>query len=165
LRHTNYQEYDEYIAPWLASRTSDDLADFKVFAVFREPTEWLFSWYRFRQRREVSPDVVAEHPEYTGHIGWDEFLRAYLNRPRPEFARVGVQSSFVLDREGQIGPDGIFAYDKLNSLVDELSRRIGEHIELDRFNESPRTEGRVEDRHYALCRECLVDDYRIYDSL
>lgn len=164
LRHTNFKAYKQFIEPWLQS-VADDTTDYKVYALFREPVEWLCSWYRFRHRPEISDHANPQYLEYTGGVSWDNFLDQCFSASPPTFAMVGNQFNFVADAEGNIGPNSLYRYDCISRLVDDLSDRVGKRIDLPRLNESIDLPLVITPEHYVFCRERMAADYGIYDSL
>ena len=165
LRHTNFREYRDHIKPWLEARTGENTDDYKIYCLFREPTEWLFSWYRFRQRKEISPEVQPDHWEYTGNMTWQDFLDGYFTDPRPKFARVGTQANFVMDGKGHIGPNALYAFDRMPEMIADIEDRIGEELDIVEYNVSPKTTTALTPEDYAYCKERLKRDYAVYNSL
>ncbi len=164
LRHTNFSGYKKYVEPWLAGLGRVRLDRFRVYCLFREPTEWLFSWYAFRQRKDVSPEVIKGHGEYTGHITWRDFLEAYFSPTRPSYARVGRQIDFVTVN-GIVGDDlKIFPYEHIHRLVRELSHRLEVELVLATHNISPKISEEVRATDYQRCRSLLKEEYALYDS-
>jgi hypothetical protein len=108
--------------------------EFETVALIREPVSWLYSWYRFRARNALR---TQKHIHCTSHVTFSEFVEAYLANPQPPFARVGTQSEFLSDDEGNLGVDHLFAYEKAQALVTFFSERLGRRLTLRSINESP----------------------------
>lgn len=165
LRHTNYKDYQQFIRPWLQKNLKDDLDDFKVISVFREPLDWVFSWYRFRRSAHLQQ---VDNPDFsTRGISWHTFLKNYLIDPenRPSYARVSDQADFVIGEDGTVDGITLFAYDKFDDLVLWLKNRIGQDFELKQFNVSDTINQKPSERDYNLARQYLTRDYEIYESI
>ncbi|MEM1432622.1 MAG: hypothetical protein AAGG11_01055 [Pseudomonadota bacterium] len=164
LRHTNFRQYRSLVVPWLEACTSEAVREYRVFALYREPTEWLSSWFRFRRMlRDEGADNTGNSlpPELT----WEAFLEACCSEPRPDYATVGSQADFVQDESGSVGPDALFAYDKVDELVDALSAQVRRRIVLPNFNVSPAADYEITEQHYRYCRSSLSCEYDVYDTL
>lgn len=132
LRHTDVRLFRRYLAPYLATVAPD--TEFETVALIREPVSWLYSWYRFRARNALR---TQKHIHCTSHVSFGEFVEAYLANPQPAFARVGSQSEFLSDDEGNLGVDQLFAYEKAQALVTFFSERLGRRLALRSINVSP----------------------------
>ncbi|MEL6519361.1 MAG: hypothetical protein AAFQ66_00245 [Pseudomonadota bacterium] len=105
----------------------------------REPTAWLYSWYRFRARSDLRSVRTAEARNSTGGISFPDFVRAYLSPRPPAYADPGgTQFDFVRNSEGQNGVDWIVPYEQVDLLVTHLSRTLGVPLHLPVTNVSPK---------------------------
>jgi hypothetical protein len=155
LKHTTVHRYRRFIGPYLEVASKDT---FTVVALMREPTDWLGSWYRFRQREETEP------AKSTRDITFDEFVRAWCREDRPDFADVGSQGKFLRPRQG-VGVDRLFRYEAIGTFVHFLEDRLGCEIILPRLNVSP--EGTIEltSATEGLLREAAAEDFALYETL
>ncbi|GAB1480664.1 hypothetical protein MASR2M74_32470 [Paracoccaceae bacterium] len=155
LKHTTANRFNRFLAPYLAVANG---GSFELCALMREPTDWLGSWYRYRQRDGVPP------ARSTRNMSFEDFVRAYCQSERLEFANVGTQSHCLRTRDGG-RVQHLFRYERMEDFVDFLEDRLDCVITLPRINVSPlgRTELSVETA--ALLRQVLADDYALYDSL
>lgn len=162
LRHTKYREFQQFILPFLEHRLGPEVSDYKIYCLFREPTDWLYSWYRFRSR----PKLQGEKERYTGGMAWQDFLAEALEpRPAP-FATVGRQAAFVTGLDGKTEGLTLFAFEALESFWCDVSGRVGRALDLPRLNMSPkRDETAPSDADRARCRQVLAEEYAIYDGL
>jgi hypothetical protein len=132
VRHTNARQYQQFIQPYLAEVAGGQ--SIERVAIVREPIAWLHSWYRFRARSALRN---ADSQNSTAHVSFSEFIDAYLSQPQPPFAEVGTQLEFLLDAEGQLGVDRLYAYDNLPNLAAYFSERVGQPLSLGAINVSP----------------------------
>lgn len=155
LKHTTVHRYRRFVGPFLEAASKDS---FTVVALMREPTDWLGSWYRFRQRDETDPG------KSTRGMTFDAFVRAWCTDPRPDFADVGSQARFLRPRQG-VGVDRLFRYEEIDSFVRFLEDRLDCEITLPRLNVSPGGSTVLSDATADLLREVAAEDFALYASL
>lgn len=155
LKHTTVHRYRRFIGPYLEAASKDR---FTLVALMREPTDWLGSWYRFRQREETEPG------KSTREMSFDEFVRAWCRDPRPEFADVGSQGRFLRPRQGE-GVDRLFRYESIGTFVQFLEDRLGCEVILPRLNVSPEAATDLGPATRDLLREVASEDFSLYATL
>jgi hypothetical protein len=155
LKHTTVHRYRRFIGPFLEAASKDT---FTVVALMREPTDWLGSWYRFRQRDETDAG------KSTKGISFDDFVRAWCQDPRPDFADVGSQGKFLRPRQG-VGVDRLFRYEEIDTFVHFLEERLGCEIILPRLNVSPAGATVLSPETAAMLRSYAVEDFALYETL
>lgn len=155
LKHTTVHRYRRFIGPFLEAASK---GDFTLVALMREPTDWLGSWYRFRQREETDAE------KSTKGMSFDEFVRAWCQDPRPDFADVGSQGKFLRPRQG-VGVDRLFRYEEIGSFVQFLEERLDCAVTLPRLNVSPPGATEVTAETAALLREVAAEDFALYATL
>lgn len=155
LKHTTVHRYRRFIGPFLEAASKDS---FTLVALMREPKDWLGSWYRFRQREET------EVGKSTRRMSFDDFVRAWCQDPRPDFADVGSQGKFLRPRQG-IGVDRLFRYEEIETFVHFLEDRLGCEIILPRLNVSPPGTMELSATTEALLREVAAEDFGLYATL
>lgn len=155
LKHTTVHRYRRFIGPFLEAASKDT---FTLVALMREPVDWLGSWYRFRQREET------EAGKSTRGMSFDDFVRAWCQDQRPDFADVGSQSKFLRPRQG-VGVDRLFRYEEIGSFVHFLEERLGCEIILPRLNVSPPGMLDLSAATEAQLREVAAEDFGLYATL
>jgi hypothetical protein len=162
FKHTTYAGFQRFLQPYLASG-GFPRESYEVVCAFREPIDWLSSWWRYRSREQLANPTNPRHRNYTGEISFEEFARAYMDGSE-QFARVGRPSKFLRPRPGEAEVDRIFRYDRLDLLVDYLCEKVGDNVEVGSANASP-------ERSYALSEDCEMElrdffapEYRIYEQ-
>ncbi|MFN4201705.1 MAG: hypothetical protein ACK4GM_01435 [Tabrizicola sp.] len=155
LKHTTVHRYRRFVGPFLEAASKDT---FTVVALMREPTDWLGSWYRFRQRDETDAG------KSTRGMSFDTFIRAWCTDPRPEFADVGSQARFLRPRQG-VGVDRLFRYEEIDGFVRFLEDRLDCEITLPRLNVSPTGSTELSDTTADLLREVAAEDFALYATL
>jgi hypothetical protein len=93
LKHTRYARFERFLAPFLAA-SGWPRESYEVVCAFREPIDWLHSWWRYRSREAIADPSHRAHKNYTGNVSFEEFARAYINGTH-QFARVGRQAKMV----------------------------------------------------------------------
>lgn len=155
LKHTTVHRYRRFIGPFLEAASKDS---FTLVALMREPKDWLGSWYRFRQREET------EAGKSTRGMSFDDFVRAWCQDVRPDFADVGSQGKFLRPRQGQ-GVDRLFRYEEIGAFVQFLEERLGCEIILPRLNVSPPGATELTAETEALLRQVAAEDFDLYATL
>ena len=155
LKHTTVHRYRRFIGPFLEAASKDD---FTLVALMREPTDWLGSWYRFRQREETDAG------KSTKGMTFDAFVRAWCQDERPEFADVGSQGKFLRPRQG-VGVDRLFRYEDIGTFVRFLEERLDCEITLPRLNVSPPGTTEITVETAAKLREVAAEDFALYATL
>ncbi|MFN5998579.1 MAG: sulfotransferase family 2 domain-containing protein [Paracoccaceae bacterium] len=155
LKHTTVHRYRRFIGPYLEAASKDT---FTLVALMREPTDWLGSWYRFRQREETEP------AKSTRDMSFDDFVRAWCQDPRPDFADVGSQERFLRPRQG-VGVDRLFRYEAIGTFVHFLEDRLGCEVILPRLNVSPEGATELSPATRDLLREVAAEDFALYATL
>jgi hypothetical protein len=161
IKHTTYSGFQRFLQPYLASR-GFPRESYEVVCAFREPIDWLSSWWRYRSRGKLANPENPRHRNYTGHISFEEFVHAYMEGEE-QFAKVGRLSEFLRPRPGQAEVDRIFRYDRLDLLVDFLCERVGERVELKIKNVSPTRGFSLSEATECELREFFAPEYRIYE--
>ena len=150
------------LGPWLNSK-GFPRGSYEVVCVVREPIDWLASWWRYRSREELADPSRGNHPNYAGHLSFEQFVRAYMDG-EDQFAQVGRQAKFVRPRGGQAGVDRIFRYDRLNLLVAYLCEKVGGEVKIGTSNVSPKRSAYLSEECERELREFLAPEYRIYEG-
>ena len=74
LKHTSVRRFHRFLGPYLEVASG---RSFEVCAMMREPRDWLGSWYRYRQREDVTDPKKS-----TRDMSFDDFVRAYFAHRR-----------------------------------------------------------------------------------
>ncbi|NVJ68757.1 MAG: hypothetical protein HWE08_00300 [Alphaproteobacteria bacterium] len=167
LRHTNFAELQEYIMPFLKARLGDELADYQVYAMMREPTEWAYSWYRFRSRPMLADAGHPNHKVYTGDVSWEDFLGEFGKRQkdRKPFANLSHQNKFLTGRDGTNNGLTIYRYEDYDAFVSMLEDRIGKSLNMERRNVSPERSDKIKASDYQVGEKIFAQDYALYRAL
>jgi hypothetical protein len=161
IKHTTYAGFQRFLQPFLHSK-GFPRESYEVVCVFREPIDWLSSWWRYRSREKLANPLDPKHRNYAGDVSFEHFARAYMEGSE-RFAKVGRPSKFVQPRQGWAEMDRIFRYDRLDLLVEFLCEKVGEEVEVGSANTSP-------ERTFSLSEECEIElreffapEYRVYE--
>lgn len=157
-KHTPYRKYHRFLRGYFETYTDGPL---EVVSLFREPEDWLRSWWRYRSRADLTdPSRSARGWTFT------RFVTAYLSgRSGP--ASVGSQARFVSARDGSIGCDRIFRFEALPDFAAWLSERLETEITLGHMNAAP-VDGDgalLDDEVRAMLQTGLQREYQIYHDI
>jgi hypothetical protein len=156
LKHTTVQRYHRFIGPYLEVASGHP---FTVVALMREPRDWLGSWYRYRQR-----DDLTDPARSTRGVSFDDFVQGWCADPQPDYAAVGSQARFLAPKNDK-GLDRLFRYEEIETFIDFLEDRLGCEIILPRLNVSPTAPMELQPKTEALLRRAAAADFALYDTL
>jgi hypothetical protein len=156
LKHTPVQRFHRFMGPYLEVTSGHP---FTVVALMREPRDWLGSWFRYRQREDITDPEKS-----TRGKSFDEFVNGWCDDPQPEFAAVGSQARF-LQPKGEKGLDHLFRYEEIETFVHFLEDRLGCEIILPRLNVSPQAALDLDPATELRLRKAAARDYALYETL
>lgn len=136
FKHIDAQDFQTFVMGY--TRKVQRHLKITTFCLMRDPVDWLFSWYRYRQRKDLqNPDHPFAH-NYTGNMSFDDFARDFMREDeRPSYANLPTQSDFLLLDNGEVGVDRVYSMERLDLVAEFLSERIGQPIELPHKNRAP----------------------------
>jgi len=157
-KHTPFRKYDRFLRKYLETYTDGPL---EVVCLFREPIDWLNSWWRYRSRPGM-PDRTRS----ADGISFEQFVGAYLEGANGP-ASVGSQARFVSDKDGIVGVDRIFRHDRFDRFTEFLEERLQTRIAAERLNASPTeiTGDGLSDKLMSHARLGLRREYEIYEKI
>jgi len=90
------------------------------FAFVRNPYDWMYSWYRYRQRDELSDPNHKFHDRYTGNTSFNEFVQTFHTKEI-----MLEQSNFVSGPDGKLVMDFVGRYETMQQDFDQVCDRLG----------------------------------------
>lgn len=168
LKHTGYAEFQRFLQPWLEIK-GFPRESYEVVCAFREPIDWLGSWWRYRSREELADPSHRNHRNYAGHVSFERFARAYVDGGE-QFARLedpaGVRrpSEFVRPAPGEARIDRVFRQERLDLLVDFLRGKVGEEVKVSVKNASPGRPSSISEGCERELRRFFTLEYEIYEK-
>ncbi|PCH92438.1 MAG: gamma-glutamyl kinase [Rhodobacteraceae bacterium] len=157
IKHTPYRKYQRFILPFLNTVMDSEP---HTIAAFREPVDWLGSWYRYRAR-----DELVGKPNSTQHLSFNQFIEGYLQDDIPEFAKFGSQAKFVLNKEGDVGMTNLFRYEQMDIMTDFMKKRLKKQFTLPQSNVSPKMELELSPKLLQELQTSYSDDFDIYENI
>lgn len=157
-KHTTVRKYQRHLKKYFESFSDGPM---ETVCVFREPRDWLNSWWRYRGREGI-PNPARS----TRGMDFETFVQHYLNNAQAP-ADLGRQSRFVSDSQGVVAVDHLFRYEDLDALVSFVSDRMHLSVTLDHRNVSPQahSDANLSAKTNEMLRAELSLDYEIYDGL
>ena len=129
LKHSPVYRYNRFLKPYFVQAGGQTP---EIFAVVRNPVDWLSSWYRYRHR-----DDLVGHENSSRDVSFDDFVSEYCKGKPAPYANVGSQAKFLLNGEGILGVEHLFRYEAQDKLITFLEARLEMTINLKRVNVSP----------------------------
>lgn len=135
-------------------------ADLPTFCLFREPLDWLGSWYRYRRRGDH-----GQPGQDTSAVSFEQFVQAWLSERPPEYARLGWPSRFVAGADGAPGVTFLFRYENFGAARDFLEGRFRRKFDLSPSNVSPAHNLALTPATRDKARDALAAEYAIWNAL
>jgi len=163
LKHMNCRSFHTLIVPVLRN-AGYERGDYEVVSLFREPTAWIESWWRYRQR----PSLAKVDPaKFTGDVSFEEFVGRYVDGdPGPGTLR-GRPAKFVaLSDDLDLGVDRLFALERPQVWQTWIGAKVGGGIDVSTDNRSTvRPEPQLSRTMRARLDEFFAPEYAIYEQL
>lgn len=157
VKHMQFRKYERFIKPYLKSLGHTNV---ETVCLFREPLDWLGSWYRYRSREKL-----RGHQNSTSNVSFSNFVESYLSDHPKSFADVGRQSKFVMGKDGITGVNRLFDYDKFEIFEEFLSDRFGKKFNIPKLNSSQSEELYLKQSIKRRLEIELSRDYEIYNTI
>lgn len=166
IKHINARVFNESILA-LHKRLMPSVA-IESFCMMRDPLGWIESWYRYQRRDELKDPAHFNHARYTGNIGYDEFIAAFIQPPgknRPAYARMITQNDFVRLDNGEVGVDRIFPVERMDLVMDFLRQKTGRKIAIPQENVSPKQACQLDPGLARQLEAHLAPDIALYEQV
>jgi hypothetical protein len=159
LKHLNCTQFNNVVVP-LLRKGGYKRKDYELVSMFREPVEWLESWWRYRRR----PALEDNTDRYTGEQSFEEFALDYLAKAHPYRGR---PVRFISNtRDLDLGVDRLFRLEAPEVWQAWLSEKIGEELEFPQANVSAeRAAPELTAETRARLVEFFAPEYDVYDHL
>ncbi|WP_432472028.1 hypothetical protein [Amphritea sp. HPY] len=165
IKHMNARGFETYLENFHLKIYPK--IEIESFCIFRDPYQWIESWYKYRARAELKSTSHPNHKNYTGDITYNEFIEAYTsNGKRPPFAILPTQFDFIKSSSDEIYVDNIFTVDNLSAVSDFLEVKTGKKIIIPQKNISPKQ--KVEELEYKTRTKLeshLEKDITLYNHI
>lgn len=146
LKHMNARSFSHKVEPLLGS-VGYERGDYELVTLFRDPIDWLHSWWRYRQgprlrQRDGRVDQrrrrqgLAPTRRWTGDIGFEDFATAYVDGDPAEWVVKGRPVRFVLVHGGVVGVDRLFAFERPDVWQEWFRSQLGGKVEFPATNRS-----------------------------
>jgi hypothetical protein len=163
LKHMNCRSFHNVMVPVLAS-AGYDRESYELVSLYREPTSWVESWWRYRQRPALANEDAAK---FTGDVSFEEFVGRYVDAdPRPGTLR-GRPARFIsLSDQLDIGVDRLFALEQPEVWQRWINEKVPGGVDIQVDNRSKvRSEPELSKTLRARLDEFFAPEYAIYEQL
>ena len=163
LKHMNCRSFHTLMVPVLRS-AGYERDDYELVSLFREPTGWLESWWRYRQRPALAREEAAK---FTGEMSFEEFVGRYVDGdPRPGTLRGRPARFIALSDDLDIGVDRLFALERPEVWQTWIGAKVGGGLNVRTDNRSSvRREPELSRARRARLDEFFAPEYAIYEEL
>ncbi len=155
VKHIRYRRYKRFILPYI---DQSGFGPLETTCLFREPIDWLFSWYRYRAR-----DKIKSKPQSTANMSFDEFVSRYMAEDATIYD-IGRTSLFVIDHDRKPAVDHIYRYENLPAYTKFLESRFEEKFNFEHLNISPKQEFNLSMPLKTQLEDFLTPEYEIYET-
>lgn len=129
-KHLGCSGFARRVAPQLAA-AGHPRESYELVSMFRDPVDWLASWWRYRGRLEEG------QANSTHHLGFDDFARAYVEGD-PEAPTPRGRPGQFLTVEGAVEVDRVLAVERPETWEAWFGRQLGREVRVERRNTSDR---------------------------
>lgn len=160
LKHINCAQFHELMVPVLR-KGGYQRKDYEVVSLFREPVEWLESWWRYRKRPALHEENSGR---YTGDQSFEEFTIDYLERRQKVRGR---PARFIaLGDDLTIGVDRLFALERPDAWQGWITEKLGKDVTFGTDNvSSVRQEPELTDATRSRLEAYFAPEYDVYSHL
>lgn len=162
MKHSNYTAFATRIAPVL-ELGGHQRADYEVVCLFREPMDWLESWWRYRSRPELRRDPEKAH-NWTGDQSFTQFADRFVERDK-SLLGIGRPARFCSYESRVIGVDRIFRYESSDVWQAWLSDKVGKPLAFERRNVSEKRPADIDAGVRRRLLDFFAPEYDIYAHL
>ncbi|HAV08734.1 MAG TPA: hypothetical protein DEF12_05535 [Rhodobacteraceae bacterium] len=156
FKHMTVRKYERHFEPFLEGAYG--LKPERV-AAMREPLEYLRSWYKYRQRPELT-----RASQSTENVSFEEFALAAIASDPPAYAAVGPQLEFLSNATGEVGIHHLFSHED-GLMTAFISERLGKDVRTKPHNVSPIVPTDLSAEADQRIRTALAADYAIWDRI
>ena len=166
LKHLNFRESFGMLE--FLSSGKFDIKEFEFVSLFRNPAEWLYSWYCYRSRSELKNPLHPKHSNrVTDEMSFESFCSAYLQEgKKPRCVPSSHQFDLISDDNGLLGVDKCFSFHALGFFESWLSDRLKMKLTFPAKNSSKSFGSRdLSDEILAGFSLKYPIDFRLYEKL
>ena len=123
LKHMNYRDII-HMFDKLFQKPEYNVNKFYKFGVFREPVDWIISWFNYRSRQRIANPKHRGHSTYLGNISFEEYVdsidKDWLKPQKYKFINEKGENAmdFLIDYD-RLEQDLAFIWKKLEIEVDD----------------------------------------------
>jgi len=166
LKHLNFRKSFGMLEFLLSGKI--DIREFEFVSLFRNPVDWLYSWYCYRSRAELKNPL---HPNYSNRVtdgmSFESFCSAYLQESKkPRCVPGSHQFDLISDDDGLLGVDKCFSFHALGFFESWLSDRLKMKLSFPAKNSSKSFGSRdLSDETLAEFSSKYPKDFRLFKKL
>ena len=129
---------------------------YELVTLFREPIEWLESWWRYRARQHAR--------QSTAGMDFEEFALSYVAGDEEGPIPAGRPAKFIR-AQGAVAVDRIFSVDRPDVWSAWFAERIGRPLRFERRNVSSAGRGELSAATRARLEEWFAPEYDVWRRL
>ena len=153
-KHLPARGFEREFVPALAAR-GHPRESYEVVTMFRDPIEWLESWWRYRAREGARP------ANSTAGMPFEDFAQCYIEGAPSAPTPKGRPSRFI-SVGGVVGVDRVFSVDRPDVWGPWFAEQVGRPLDFGRRNASAAVRGELTDGTRAALREHFAPEYDVW---
>ncbi len=129
---------------------------YELVTMFREPIEWLESWWRYRARDDSG--------QSTAEMSFEDFAQHYLHGDDDAPIPKGRPAKFI-HAQGAVAVDRIFSVERPEVWSAWFAAQVGAPLDFERRNASATERGELSPATRAALRAHFVPEYDVWHRL
>lgn len=157
ITHMHVNRYNRFVRPLLKATGFPDV---ETSCLFREPIDWVTSWWRYRSQDKWGPD------ESLNGMSFETYVGEYMDGVRQPYLPLGTQAGmFWGPNNTTVFADYIFRYEDLDQYEAFWSRKIGTPLTFGKDNVSPQRRPELGAETQRRLEAFLARDYEIWEGV
>lgn len=156
-KHLPARGFEREFVPALAAR-GHPRESYEVVTMFRDPIDWLESWWRYRARKGARP------ANSTAGLPFEDFARSYVDGDPSAPTPSGRPSRFISVR-GVVAVDRVFSLNRPDVWGPWFCERLGRPLDFGRRNVATAVRGELSDATRTALTEHFAPEYDVWHRL
>lgn len=164
LKHMPYKKIVDLFYK-LFKESQYDINDFYAFGVFREPVDWVISWFNYRSRKGIANPKNRDHSTYLGNISFED----YVDSLHHDWLQ--PQKNRFVNHKGENAMNFLIEYDRLEQDFNFVWKQLGitdQTWSLPHRNKSENIRIKREEVSYPIekkIKDYFAEDYEFLEEV
>ncbi|MEM1268260.1 MAG: hypothetical protein AAGI50_19825 [Pseudomonadota bacterium] len=155
MTHMHVNRFNRFMRPFLRATGFPNV---KTCCLFREPIDWVGSWWRYRSQDRWGDSEALEGMSFEDYVG------LYISGEKRPFLPHGPQSGMFWGPEGRrVYADYIFKYEDLDLFRQFWESKLGVKLAIGKDNVSPGLHSQLSPEMRSKLSEFIAADFEIWE--